>query len=133
MPVIPSEAALGELLDRVSTPAGYRGRRVRALRIGDPADLALLQAVARGEFAPAGFPNRDLRQLLHGNLPNGHNDRALSAKVGRQLRLLRAHHVIRKISRSNRCRLTKNGHLLTSALFAMREASINKLVGTATA
>jgi len=34
------------------------------LRIGDPDDLALLAAVARGEFATAGFRNRDLRPLL---------------------------------------------------------------------
>jgi len=48
----------------VSRPVTYRGRRVRALRIGDADDVALLTTISRGEFATAGFRNRDLRRLL---------------------------------------------------------------------
>ena len=63
------------------------------LRISDPNDLALLATVARGEFATAGFRNRDLRGWLypaHSESPPAHHLR-LSARVSRQLRLLRAH------------------------------------------
>jgi hypothetical protein len=63
--VVDDTTPLHRLLDQVSHPTSYRGRRVRALRIGDAHDLALLQAVSRGEFATAGFRNRDLRRLLH--------------------------------------------------------------------
>jgi hypothetical protein len=121
---------LGEILDRVSTPVTYHGRRVRPLRIGDPTDLALLQVVARGDFATAGFRNRDLRPLLYPRPLDPHHQAALSAKLSRQLRLLRAHGVIRKIPKSHRYRLTKNGQLLTAALFAIRDASLQKLVGS---
>ena len=121
---------LGELLDRVSIPVTYGHRRLRALRIGDPGDLLLLEAVARGEFATAGFRNRDLRALLYPPTSNPTDQRALSAKITRQLRLLRAHRLINKVPKSNRYRLTKNGQLLTAALFAMRNASLHKLVGS---
>lgn len=125
---------LRDILDRVSRPVGYNRRRLRALRIGDAADLALLQAISRGEFATNGFRNRDLRPLLYPTQqPAHHQTRRLSARITRQLRLLRAHGVIRKIPRSHRYRLTANGHLLTAALFAAREATLQKLVGSVAA
>ena len=121
------------LLDQVSRPTVYRGRRVRACRIGDPADLALLQAISRGEWAPAGFRNRDLRRLLYPSpRPASPSEtRRLAAKVTRQLRLLRAHGLIHKISKTHRYRLTPKGQLLTAALFAARDATLKQLIGTA--
>ena len=122
---------LRHLLDHVSRPVTYRGRRVRTLRIGDADDVALLTAISRGEFATAGFRNRDLRRLLHPG--SRHDARALSARVSRQLRLLRAHGLIKKLPNTHRYRLTHNGHLLTAAVFAVREATLEKLVGTTAA
>ena len=123
---------LHRLLDQVGRPTAYRGRRVRALRTGDPADLALLQAVARGEWATAGFRNRDLRRLLYGPLPPAPSPEAqpLAAKVTRQLRLLRAHGLIQRIPKTHRYRLTPKGQLLTAALFAARDATLKQLIGT---
>ena len=126
---------LSQLLDRVSRPVTCGGRRLRALRIGDPQDIALLQAVTRGEFATAGFRNRDLRRLLHPTKRSQSpaETRRLSARISRQLRLLRAHGVIKKIPKTHRYQLTKGGHLLTAALFAVRQATLQKLVGSAAA
>jgi hypothetical protein len=106
---------------------------VRALRIGDPHDLTLLQTVARGEFATAGFRNRDLRRLLHPTTDAAASPdvRRLAAKITRQLRLLRAHGVIQKIPKTQRYKLTPRGHLLTAALFAVREATLSQLIGHA--
>jgi hypothetical protein len=132
---VADDTPLHLLFDRVSRPLSYHGRQVRALRIGDPNDLALLAAVARGEFATAGFRNRDLRSLLypaHADSPPDHHHR-LSARISRQLRLLRAHALIRKIPRSHRYQLTQHGRLLAAALFAARQATIAKLVGSAAA
>ena len=124
---------LAQLLDHVSCPTQYRGRRVRALRIGDAADIALLQAIARGEFAPAGFRNRDLRRLLYPTPPHASalHARKRAGKVSRQLRLLRAHGVIHKVQKSHRYALTTRGHLLTAALFAARTATLHHLIGQA--
>ncbi len=126
---------LHQLLDRVARPVTYHGRRVRALRTGDPTDLALLTAITHGEFAIAGFRNRDLRPLLHPSKRPLSADatRRLSARVSRQLRLLRAHGVIKKIPKTHRYQLTKRGRLLAAALFAARHATIHKLVGSAAA
>ena len=124
---------LHRLLDQVGRPTADRGRRVRALRIGDPADLALFQAVSRGEWATAGFRNRDLRHLLYptpGAMAHV-EARRLTAKVTRQLRLLRAHGLIHKIPKTHRYRLSPKGRLLTAALFAARDATLKQLIGTA--
>jgi len=130
---VDDDTPLSQLLDQVSRPATYRGRRVRALRVGDPDDIALLQAISRGEFATAGFRNRDLRRLLHPSKRNLSDleVRRLSARITRQLRLLRAHGVIRKIQKSHRYTLTKNGQLLSAALFAARQATLQQLIGIA--
>jgi hypothetical protein len=132
---VDNSTPLHHLLDQVSRPVTYHGRRVRALRIGDPNDLALLNAITRGEFVTAGFRNRDLRRLLHPSKYDSSPDqtRRLSARVSRQLRLLRAHAVIKKIHKTHRYQLTQPGRLLTTALFAARDATIHKLVGCAAA
>ena len=126
---------LHQLLDRVARPVTYHGRRVRPLRIGAPHDLALLTAITRGEFATAGFRNRDLRPLLYPSKRPAAAAavRRRSAQVSRQLRLLRAHGVIKKIPKTHRYQLTKRGRLLTAALFAARHATIHILVGSAAA
>ena len=118
------------IFDAVARPVMHNGHRVRALRIGDHDDIALLEATARGEFATAGFRNRDIRLLLHprsGSLPPD-QQRRLSAKTSRLLRLLRAHGVIRKVPKTHRYYLTDCGRLLTAALHATRDADVKQLL-----
>jgi hypothetical protein len=122
-----------QIFDSVAKPVTEGQRRFRALRIGELGDLAILQAVARGEFATAGFRNRDLRLLLHpaSSKAQVQECRRLSAKIGRHLRLLRAHGLIRKVQKTHRYLLTPKGHLLTAALRATRDANLKKLVAEA--
>lgn len=121
---------LSTIFDEVSRPVTSNGRRSRALRIGDAGDLALLKAITRGEFATSGFRNRDLQRLLHPVRKDlsPESKRKLSAKIGRQLRLLRAHGIIRKVQKSHRYTLTSKGHLLAAALFAARDATTKQLL-----
>jgi hypothetical protein len=116
------------LFDAVSRRAVDNGRRFRALRLGDADDVAVLAAISRGEFATSGFRNRDLRGLLHPPPPTKADERRLSAKVSRQLRLLRAHGIIRKMPKTHRYQLTERGRLLTAALRATRDASVKQLL-----
>jgi hypothetical protein len=116
------------VFDAVGRPILDDGRRFRALRLNDPNDTALLEAICRGEFATAGFRNRDLRSLLHKPPKTKADERRLSGKVSRQLRLLRAHGIIRKVPKTHRYMLTKRGSLLTTALRATRNASIKQLL-----
>ncbi|MEK7447106.1 MAG: hypothetical protein AABZ70_19840 [candidate division NC10 bacterium] len=122
-----------QLFDAVSRPVVDRGRRVRALRLSDRDDIALIEAIARGEFATSGFRNRDIRGLLHPAAKNAapREQRRLSAKTSRRLRLLRAHGIIRKVPKTFRYRLTTRGELLTAALFATRTANIKQLLAKA--
>lgn len=128
---VEEDTPIEKLFDDVSKPVTYSKRRVRALRLGDPQDIALLEAIARGEFATAGLRNRDLRSLLYPSSNEPKQVRRLSAKVSRLLRMLRAHGILRKVPKSHRYRLTNKGHLLTAALFAARKASIKKLLANA--
>ena len=122
-----------KLFDAVSRPVIDGARRLRALRLADSEDLALLEAVSRGEFATAGFRNRDLRRLLGPAGADAPADevRRRSARVSRRLRLLRAHGVIRKVPKTHRYRLTDRGQLLTAALFATRNANVKQLLAHA--
>ena len=123
-------ATLSTVFDEVSHPVSHDGHRSRAFRIGDTADIALLQAISRGEFATAGFRNRDLQRLLHPvrRDPSLAAKRKLAAKIGRQIRLLRAHGLARKVQKSYRYVLTPKGHLLSAALFAARSATTKQLL-----
>jgi hypothetical protein len=120
-----------KLFDAVSRPVVASGRRVRALRLADRHDIALLETIARGEFAVSGFRNRDIRRLLHPLPADAATLRRLSAKTSRRLRLLRVHGIIRKVPKTHRYRLTTRGNLLTAALFATRRANLNQLLGSA--
>lgn len=116
-----------KIFDLVSRPV-YTPRRVRALRLADPHDLALLEAISRGEFSLAGFRNRDINRLLFPSADSPDQARRLTAKIGRLLRLLRAHNVIKKIPNTSRYRLTVDGQRLTAAIFATRNADISRLL-----
>jgi hypothetical protein len=128
--VVDDSTPLAVLLDTVARPITYRGKRVRALRTGDPADIELLAAVSRGEFATAGFRNRDIRLLLHPDSAAAPPEevRRIAAKIGRHLRLLRAHGIIRKIPKSHRYVLTVRGNQITAAISAIRHATIKQLL-----
>lgn len=120
-----------DLLDEVVKPFTKEGRRVRAL---DPTgkDRALLQAIRDPKFCISGLCNRDLRELLAGK--NGYKDmdgKQLSAKISRQLRLLRDHGLIRKLPRQKRYVVTHKGHELTTSLDALLAASAKQLMDIA--
>ena len=123
-----------KLFDAVSEPTvDSRGRRVRALRLNDPDELALLETISRGEFSTSGFRNRDIRQRLFPSTTplTPAEARRLSAKTGRLLRILRAHGLIYKIQHTTRYRLSAQGQLLTAALFATRNADVQQLLKNA--
>lgn len=131
--VVDDTTPCSRLFDAVAHPVMDGGRRFRPLRIGDPRDLELLEIIARGEFATAGFRNRDIRRLLHPGSDSfsPKERRRLAARVSRQLRLLRAHGLIKKVQKSHRYQLSPRGNLLTAALRATRDANIRALLATA--
>jgi hypothetical protein len=119
---------LKEVVASICQPTKWQGRRVRALQPLSEADGALLAAVARGEFAVNGFRNRDLRAILHGEVPS---DTAAAkrqaARITRQLRLLRGHGLIRKIPSTHRYQLTASGRTTIAAILVAQQTNIKRL------
>lgn len=128
--VVDNPATCSEIFDAVSRRASLGGRPVRALRLGDAADLALLDAIRRGEFVISGFRNRDIRHQLHPGSDDGPDTerRRLSNRVSRLFRILRAHGIIQKVPKTHRYLITPRGRLLCTALAATRAASVQQLL-----
>jgi len=86
-------------------------------------------AVSRGEFATSGFRNRDLRRILHPKSTklDAADQKRIAARVGRHIRLLRAHGLIRKIQKTHGYVLTCKGTLL-AAFWANRDADLEQLL-----
>jgi hypothetical protein len=106
-------------------------RRRRALNPLSKADAALLAAVSRPEFAVNGLRNRDVRQLLYGKPAAGvAEQRRRSARVTRQLRLLRGHGLLKKVPKTHRYQVTSHGRIVITALLAARNASAEQLTGS---
>lgn len=120
---------LGKLTNRICRPTEWNGRRVRALQPWSPEDAHLLATVSRPEFTLQGFRNRDLRPLLFesGETTTPVEARRQSAKVTRQLRMLRAHGLIRKIPKTHRYQLTAQGRTVLTALHNARYANSEQL------
>jgi len=118
---------LGEMAGPLCRPVTHHDRRYRALHpLGK--DAALLAALSRGEWTIAGFRNRDIQQHLYPGQPRDKKAaRRRSAAVGRKLRLLRAHGLIRKLPHTHRYVLTDSGRVVLTALVAAQQASTQKL------
>jgi hypothetical protein len=122
---------LKALSEPLCQPVRCQGRRVRALNPLAPADAALLEAVNRGEFLLNGFRNRDVRNLLYGEVEDAKTKRQQSAKVTRQFRLLRAHGLIQKVPKTHRYQVSDAGRKAISALLGARATNANQLLQAA--
>jgi hypothetical protein len=132
--------ALASVTDK--TPAGEAsagvcrvvvrdGRRHRALNPWSEKDAALLAAISRGEYAINGMRNRDLRRQLWAKVGTDKEERRRSSAVTRQLRLLRAHGLLRKVSGTHRYVVTEGGRKIITALLAARQADVEQLTALA--
>jgi hypothetical protein len=124
-----TDVPISTLVDRVCCAVDWQGRRVRALRPWSEDDRLLLKAISRGEFAVGGLRNRDLLPLLFpqaSSLPVGQR-RRYSARVTRNLRMLRAHGIIRKVAGTHRYVLTRGGAQTTMAILQYQQVSLAQL------
>ena len=111
--------------------SSHDGKRYRGLIALVQKDHALLLAVSRGEFALNGMRNADLRALLYPSLKPTKLTKAeirrRSAAVTRQLALLRAHGLLRKMPHSHRYLLSSKGRRIITALLAACYADVEQL------
>jgi hypothetical protein len=119
---------LEELAERLERPTRWKGKRVRGLHPFGGPDSSLFQIISRGEWTVRGFRNRDLQQMLFSQpAPSVREKRRHSAWVSRRLRLLRAHHLIKKVPHENRYHLTAFGRQAVTAVLAARKATLSDL------
>jgi hypothetical protein len=115
---------------RAAHPA--KPRRVRALNPLAAGDAALLTAVSRLEFVQNGLRNRDLCRLLFPTAAaTATEQRRRSGVVTRQLRLLRAHGLLKKVPKTHRYQVTSAGRVTMTALLAARDANTDILTANA--
>jgi len=125
---VDTSTPLGELIRDICRPTIYKDRPVRGLRPWSEPDLALFDAINRGEFCVNGFRNRDLQQLLFDHPPESLKDKKRrSARVSRLLRMLRAHHLIQKVPRTHRYIVTARGRDVIAAVLASQRITLEKL------
>ena len=123
--------ALQECVAPLCRPVHWKGQRVRALNPWGQ-DAELLALLLHGEFDLNGFRNRDLQAHLFGvNTDDKKDARRRSSRVSRLLRMLRAHHLIRKVPRTHRYQLTDTGRSTLLALRAAHNANPRKLLEAA--
>jgi hypothetical protein len=124
---VDSETTLAEATAALCRRTTWGGRPARALNPLAEQDAALLQAVARGEFAVQGFRNRDLRGLLFGTPLTAADRRSQTSKTTRLIRLLRAHGLVHKVPTTSRYTLSVQGRTVITALLTARAARTSAL------
>jgi hypothetical protein len=121
-------ATVGETLGPLTSSTRWKGRSVRGLNVLSEEDSGLLSAIGQAEFLLTGFRNRDLRALLFKDEPSSPEEAKRRAnKVTRLIRMLRAHKLIRKVSKSTRYQITPHGQQVITALKATQNTAVEAL------
>lgn len=126
---IADERVIGTIFDEVSKRRTKDGRTVRPLRLNDVEEIARLEALVSGEFALAGFTNKDVRTRLRQSKsePTPTDQKRESARISRWFRLLRDHGLIQKVQKTYRYKLTDRGRTLITALQRVRRTPLERL------
>lgn len=127
--VVGEETPSHRILDPVSAPVQKQGRRYRALRPVSPQEAVLFEAILAGEHLLTGFTNRQIQRRIFASEARDDKERLRrSAFISRQLRLLRAHGLIHKVSKRRLYRTTTRGHtvMTTALIFRQTDAALLK-------
>jgi len=123
------EEKLGEVMAPVCRRVQVKGKRYRGLSPMEPADRALLLAVGQGQWSIRGFTNGELRQVLGGAARgDARETQRQRGRMSRQLALLRAHGIIKRVSGTRRWILTRKGRQIVTLTAAANHASAKELM-----
>jgi hypothetical protein len=98
-------------LDKLGERVHDRGRTYPGFNLFASTDLALFEAIVRGEFLLSGFQNRHLQALL---------PRRTTAAISRLLKRLRTHGMVKKVGRTYKYYLTALGRRVVLAALKLR-------------
>ena len=122
--VIGDEEPSYRYFDVVSKPVNKNKQRYRPLRPVAPDDATVFESVLHGEFQIRGFRNADLRALLYCKPTCKEEQNRQMGKTSRIIRLLRAHGLIKKVSKTRLYRITQKGQLIMSTALTFRNSDM---------
>lgn len=121
----PMRKGIADLHRRAEVSAKANERLLDALASDDK---QLLSAINHGEFLINGFRNRDLQSLLYSSeAVSPEERRRRSAAISRKLRMLRAHGLIQKVSRTHRYLVTSQARAILIAVLTTAQTSVHQL------
>ncbi len=123
------DARLGgpELSDLVLPRRSATGRRIPALRFGDPRVMALLAAAMASVHLPAGFQHAQLRRSVAALLGRGLEDYSRASMTYDLARLL-GHALIEREAGTYRYRVTERGLAITALLTKLADRVLDPAV-----
>ena len=128
MAAVEQKTRFGEVLSQVTSPITNQGKRIRAIDAFGK-DKKLLLAIANPAFDVHAITNKGLQETFRReDWAKGMAGKQLSGRITRQLRMLRAHGLIRKLPNQRKYALTDKGRKLTAAIEAASAASVNALL-----
>jgi hypothetical protein len=118
--VVDAPSTTARQLDRLSRPTTAGARRRRGLNLMSREEQQLFLAVMLGGNRLNGFRNRDILAKLYGQTHDAVKRRRQMHHVSRQLHLLRAHGLIKKVPRAHRYHVTEKGEQIMTAAIRIR-------------
>jgi hypothetical protein len=104
-------------LRQLTEPKVVEGRSYAGFNPARREDVRLFRAILDGDHIARGFRNSDIRGPLFGTPKASSEQRRASAAVGRLLKRLHVRHLVAKVPRTRRWRVTERGrHLLGAAV-----------------
>jgi hypothetical protein len=110
--VVNDPAPAYQELRQLTEPKLVEGRSFAGFNPARCEDLRLFLAVLNGDHIARGFRNGDIREPLFGSPKQLRQHRRASAAVGRLLKRLHVRHLIAKVPRTRRWRVTEHGRRL---------------------
>jgi hypothetical protein len=119
--VVDDPAPAYQHLQQLTEPLARKGHSFAGFNPARRQDVRLFLAVLQGDGIARGFRNADLRTALFAGAKS--QDRRASAAVGRLLKRLHVRHLVAKVPRTRRWRVTERGrHLLGLAVQLYRQS-----------
>lgn len=124
-----TDDTLRETVITISKRTKLNARSVRALHPWGEQDYPVFQFLAQGQWTINGFRNRDLTAWLNSGPNNLSPDelRRRSSRTSQLLRILRAHGLIQKVSKSHRYQLTGKGTQITTTVLLAANVQTQQL------
>jgi len=118
--VVDGPSVTARQLDQLSQPVAFHDRQRRGLNLMNLVEQKLFLAILCGANRLNGFRNRDIQKALYMPTEDLAERRRQTQRISRQLQLLRAHGLIRKVPNAHRYQVTEKGDAIMTAAIRIR-------------